>query len=316
MSGESLEGKRDDPVFLDCILGIPRFPIDEIPTEIRARPDDVGTFIKPFLPLESRTRKANRVLIHSLYELESIAFEGFREVQIPAYAIGPLIQYDAFDATHGKDLRAPAKEECISWLDTRAYCSVIYVSFGSNATLSPEEIMELAIGLETSGQPFLWVIRCDTAESEQLSGLLPEGFESRTKGRGRIVSWAPQVAVLEHEAVGGFLTHCGWNSTLESLWMGVPMLGCPKRAEQKTNARFIAEEWGVGMLLGGRKDGVLRRAEVEKGVQALMVGEEGQQARTKVVELKEMVRKAAGPGGSSHANLVKFADDMNSTHRN
>lgn len=176
--------------------------------------------------------------------------------------------------------------------------------------------MELAIGLEASGQPFLWVIRSDVVKGEELSSMLPEGFESRTKGRGTIVSWAPQVAVLEHEAVGGFLTHCGWNSTLESLWVGVPMLACPRRAEQKTNARFIANEWGVGILLGGTKEGILKNRDVQEGVEALMIGKIGQQARKKAQELKDIVRKAAAQGGSSHTNLLMFAEEMRNRQSN
>ncbi|KAI5059695.1 hypothetical protein GOP47_0026014 [Adiantum capillus-veneris] len=121
-----------------------------------------------------------------------------------------------------------AQTECLSWLNLQAESSVIYVAFGSLAKLSVEEIQELAVGLEASGSPFLWVIREDAVTMEELPQVLPEGFLERTRGKGMIISWAPQVRVLAHKAVGGFLSHCGWNSTVESLWAGVPLLCCPR----------------------------------------------------------------------------------------
>lgn len=302
-----LNWKSDNPVFLDCILGVPRFPLDEIPREFSS-PGLADTFLQAFLPVASHAKKAERILIHTPCELESNVCDVLREAQVPVYSIGPLVHH-SFDSSP-----ATSEEECLSWLETQKQASVIYVSFGSNATLSATEIIELAFGLEASGQPFLWVIRSDAVKGEQSGNMLPEGFESRTKERGMRVSWAPQVAVLKHAAVGGFLTHCGWNSTLESVWMGVPMLGCPRGAEQRTNARFIAEEWGVGMELQRTKEGEFLREDVERQVKSLMVGQEGQQARTKVLELRDIVRKAVAPLGSSHANLVKFAHDMKKTH--
>lgn len=298
--------KVENPTLIDFIPGLTKPPLEELPISLRVA-DVSNPLVQRLFSAAERARSAERVFIHSLHELESGAFEGLREWGIEAYAIGPLIQ-NAFG-------HSGEKQECEKWLDIQSDSSVLYVSFGSNALVTGEEILELALGLEASGQPFLWVIRPDTLTTGELSDALPEGFESGTKGRGRIVSWAPQVAVLAHPAVGGFLTHCGWNSTLESIWMGVPMLGCPRGAEQRSNARFIAENWGVGMELGRTKEGGMEREEVERAVRALMMGKEGEIARSKARELREVARKTSMPGGHSHSNLLKFAEDMRNQHK-
>lgn len=297
------KGDRESPLFIDCVKGRPRFPLDELDREMFV--DDPHNHILQGLAKSAALAKeAERVLIHSVSELESSAFESlYREYGIKACAIGPLMHERP---AHQQYQGPPAA--CLSWLDGQGSSSVIYVSFGSNAALSRDEFVELAHGLEASGQAFLWVVRSDaTTAGGLLSDILPAGFLTRTQNRGLIVPWAPQLAVLAHPAVGGFLTHCGWNSTLESLWNGVPMLGCPRGAEQKTNARFIAEAWRVGIELERTDMGGFHRREVEKSVKALMI--DGQ-ARTRVQGLKEIVRKAASNGGASHSNLVEFANDM------
>lgn len=292
----------DSPLFIDCVKGRPRFPLDELDRKMLVD-DPHNHVLHGLVKSAALAKEAERVLIHSVSVLESSAFESlYKEYGIKACAIGPLMHEYPAEQYQGP----PAT--CLSWLDGQGSSSVVYVSFGSNAALSRDEFVELAHGLEASGQAFLWVVRSDaTAAGEQLCDILPEGFLTRTQNRGLIVPWAPQLAVLAHPAVGGFLTHCGWNSTLESLWNGVPMLGCPRGAEQKTNARFIAEAWRAGIELARTDTGGFHRKEVEKGVKALMIDE---QARTRVQALKEIVRKAASKGGASHSNLVEFANDM------
>ena len=204
----------------------------------------------------------------------------------------------------------PCKAARQTWpCSKQADSSVIYVAFGSHVSLSEEEIKELGCGLEASAQPFLWVIRSDVVKGE-LSDVLPEGFLERTKERGLIISWASQVEVLAHPAVGGFLTHCGWNSTMESLYAGVAMIGCPRGAEQRSNVDYIAQEWKVGLEMERREDGSLCRDHVEKAIRALMREAEGQEARKKMKDLMQTVRKSSQEGGSSKANLKKFYEDM------
>ncbi|GMY30137.1 7-deoxyloganetin glucosyltransferase-like isoform X2 [Fagus crenata] len=159
-------------------------------------------------------------------------------------------------------------------------------------------------GLANSKQLFLWIIRPDLVVGE--SGILPPEFESETKERGLIVSWCPQEEVLNHHSVGGFLTHCGWNSTIESLCAGVPMLCWPFLADQQTNCKYICNEWGIGMEI--KND--VKREEVEKIVRELMEGEKGKKMKKKAMEWKKLAEEATEPLGSSSINLNNFVSDV------
>jgi len=194
------------------------------------------------------------------------------------------------------------KEEsgCLTWLDTRKPCSVLYVCLGSLAVLSNEELLEFAWGLASSNQSFLWVVRPDIVHGE--SAILPKEFIEETKDRGLLVGWAPQIKVLSHPSVGGFLTHSGWNSTLESISAGVPMMCWPFFAEQETNAKFVCEEWAIGMQV--KK--MVKREELAMLVRNLIKGEEGDEMRKRVGKLKETAKRAVGEGGSSKNNLDKL----------
>jgi hypothetical protein len=174
---------------------------------------------------------------------------------------------------------------CLKWLDAQAPASVLYVSFGSIATMSAAELVETAWGLANSGHPFLWVLRPGLVRGTPPSEAppLPDGFDAATRGRGVVVSWAPQEEVLAHPAVGAFWTHCGWNSTLESVCAGVPIMACPCFGDQMGNARYVEHVWRTGLTL----DGELERGKVEAAVAALMgPGEPGARLRRRARELK------------------------------
>ncbi|KAH7291313.1 hypothetical protein KP509_29G011600 [Ceratopteris richardii] len=166
------------------------------------------------------------------------------------------------------------------------------------------------MGLEGSGCPFLWVIREDSHKQRKLAQILPEGFLDRTKERGLIISWAPQVEVLAHRAVGGFLSHCGWNSTLESLGAGVSMLCCPRFAEQRLNCYYICEKWGAGVEMMRTDTGGLERTHVETGIKALLHGEGSLKARDNAQRIMALTKTAHEEGGQSVANLRRFYDEM------
>lgn len=144
--------------------------------------------------------------------------------------------------------------DCLLWLDKQANNSVIYVSLGSLASMEAGEFAEMAWGLANSGQPFLWVVRPGSVGGSEWIELLPEGFKEATPETGCIVRWAPQKDVLAHRAVGGFWTHCGWNSTLESISEGVPMICRPCFGDQNVNARYLCHVWRVGLELEGDLD--------------------------------------------------------------
>lgn len=166
--------------------------------------------------------------------------------------------------------------------------------------MSAEQMVELAEGLEASQQPFLWVIRPDGVKGSQTS-FLPEGFAERTKQRGLIISWAPQLQVLGHSSLGGFLTHCGWNSVIENLSIGaVPMICWPLGAEQSLNCRLIVDMWRIGIEIVKKQDGIVAKGEVERAVRALKQSDEGRAMKIRASRLKETVNMAVEEGGSSY----------------
>jgi hypothetical protein len=230
----------------------------------------------------------------------------------PIFCIGPLI---AASRSGGEE----AVPECLSWLDLQPSGSVVFLCFGSLGLFSIEQLKEIAIGLERSGLRFLWVVRnpptqehglAVTAQSEpDLDLLLPPGFLERTKERGLVVkSWAPQVAVLNHDSVGGFVTHCGWNSVLEAVCAGVPMVSWPLYAEQRFNRVILVEEIRISLPMNESKNGFVSAAEVEKRVRELMDSEEGNSIRERTLSMKNEAKAALSEGGSSRMALAKFAE--------
>ncbi|KAF5733112.1 hydroquinone glucosyltransferase [Tripterygium wilfordii] len=263
-----------------------------------------------------RYRLAEGIMINSFDELEGRALKSLQKFEPgkpPVYPVGPLVNI-------GGSSGGLEKEECLKWLDNQPLGSVLYVSFGSGGTLSFDQITELALGLETSEQRFLWVMRSPnvvsnatffTVESQKDPlDFLPEGFLDRTRGRGLVVSsWAPQAQVLSHSSVGGFLTHCGWNSTLESVVNGVPLIAWPLYAEQKMNAVMLTEDIKVALRPKTRpEDGVIGRDEIAKVVRDLMEGEEGKKVRSRMKELKEAAAKVVSEDGSSTKALSEVAN--------
>ncbi|KAI5059694.1 hypothetical protein GOP47_0026013 [Adiantum capillus-veneris] len=299
--GSSTQWKSETPMMLTHIPGLPPVSSELVPQDLRFA-DSSNHFVQFFLEVASCVKSGERVLINSLLELEPDAFKSFEVQGIPSYAIGPLPTQTKTEDN--------VQTECLSWLDLQAESSVIYVAFGSFAKLSVEEMQELAVGLEASGNPFLWVIREDSVTMDELPQVLPKGFLERTKGNGMIISWAPQVKVLAHKAVGGFLSHCGWNSTVESLWAGVPILCCPSFAEQRLNCHYLCNVWGAGLELGRTETGGLDRSLVEGGVKALLHEEGGHKARSKAQEIMHLIEKTSQQGGQSFSNLQKLYDDM------
>ncbi|MCO5589078.1 hypothetical protein L7F22_043043 [Adiantum nelumboides] len=295
--------KGKEPLLLDCVLGHTGFPLDEVPTDFRyASLED--PLLQRFIEAANLVNKANCLFIHSTMELEPQAFHALQDIgHIEAYSIGPLID---------QSIDAMPTNPTLTWLDTKSPASVIYVSFGSTVVHTEDEIVEIACGLEASDGPFLWVIRSDGLLSNKaLIDMLPIGFHLRTANRGMIVPWVDQLDVLAHPALGGFLTHCGWNSTLESLWMGVPLLTCPMRADQPINNRLIVREWGVGLELHcSSEGGKPNRKDIEVGIKELIHESSGHLARARAKEFKTMLRKSPSPGHQSHTNLLHFATTM------
>jgi len=228
----------------------------------------------------------------------------------PIYSIGPLhlLQNQIPD----DDLKSIGsnlwKEDvgCLEWLDRKEPNSVVYVNFGSITVMTSEELIEFAWGLAKSNQTFLWIIRPDLVKGD--SAVLPPEFFAETKERSLLASWCPQEQVLSHPSIGGFLTHSGWNSTIESVSAGVPMISWPFFAEQQTNCWYSCNEWGIGIEI----DGGVKRGEIASLVRELMVGEkEKELKKKKAVEWKKLAKEATSkPSGSSYVNVDKMINEV------
>ncbi|KAK8570391.1 hypothetical protein V6N13_003074 [Hibiscus sabdariffa] len=232
----------------------------------------------------------------------------------PVYLVGPLTNVGSTSShVDGSEL------DCLKWLDDQPHGSVLYVSFGSGGTLSSNQLTELAMGLEMSEQRFLWVIRSpndmvananffSVQSQKEPCAFLPKGFLDRTKGRGLVVpSWAPQAQVLSHGSTGGFLTHCGWNSILESVVTGLPLIAWPLYAEQKMNATMLTEDIGVALRPRRNENGLIPRDEIARAVQVLMEAEQGKDIRRKIKHLKEAAANTLSENGCSTKALSDVA---------
>lgn len=252
-------------------------------------------------------------------------------LKVPVFAVGPLVRQPESETGQLK------KPVIIQWLDKQPRESVIFVSFGSGGTVSYEQMKEIAFGLELSEQRFIWVVRASTGggvdtaffttgsssfndELDEIRKHLPEGFEERNKKVGLLVqNWAPQVTVLKHPSIGGFITHSGWGSVLESITNGVPMIAWPLYAEQRMNAALLVEELGVAVrttVVPGKN--VVGREEIASLVRNVFLLEQNgkrNHVRERVREIKISAEKALSQGGSSYTALSEVANMIVHKHR-
>jgi hypothetical protein len=249
-----------------------------------------------------RTSRASAVILNTFDSFEQDVLDALSPMFPPIYTVGPLqLLVDQIPNGDLKNIGSnlwKEQPECIEWLDSKEPKSVLYVNFGSITVITPQQMIEFAWGLANSNQTFLWIIRPDIVLGE--AAMLPPEFLSETKDRGMLVSWCPQEQVLKHPSIGGFLSHMGWNSTLDSICGGVPMVCWPFFAEQQTNCRLACtDQWGIGMEI----DNNVKRDEVEKLVRELMEGEKGKAMKKKAMEWKTKAEEAALAGNGSHRNL-------------
>jgi len=275
----------------------------DIPSFVRTT--DPEDFMLKFIKAESeRAKKASAIILNTYDALEHEGLVSLASMLPPVYSIGPL--HLLLNQVTDSDLKLIGSnlwiEEsgCLEWLDSKEPNSVVYVNFGSITVMTSDQLTEFAWGLANSDQTFLWVIRPDLVAGD--SAMLPPEFVSATKERGLFASWCSQEQVLSHPSIGGFLTHNGWNSTIESICGGVPMICWPFFAEQQTNCRYCCTEWGIGMEINSD----VKRGEVESLVSELMGGEKGSEMKKKTREWKKMAEEAITSTGSSCMNL----DDM------
>ncbi|XP_031115292.1 anthocyanidin 3-O-glucosyltransferase 5-like [Ipomoea triloba] len=303
----------------------------EIPGCKPVRPEDVvdpmldrnDEQYREYLRVGGGFSMADGILMNIWEDVDPVSLKALRENETlsklvgrsPVYAIGPLTRN--IEERDGDGM-------IMQWLDKQPRESVLYVSFGSGGTLSAEQITELAWGLELSEQRFIWVVRPPSKRgpddaffttgqgADGTPNYLPEGFNTRTQKQGLVVPmWTEQALILKHPSTGGFLSHCGWNSTLESIKNGVPIIAWPLYSEQRQNASLLTEELGVAIRPKKLPTkGIVGREEVKTLVKTMLQSNEGKEMRERVVKLRMSAEKAISIGGSSYNSMCELLNTI------
>ncbi|XP_030446445.2 scopoletin glucosyltransferase-like [Syzygium oleosum] len=300
---------------------IPNFPGEitlsrmQLPDFVREETD----FSKFCIKVKESEKRSFGVVMNSFYELEPAYADHYRTfLGRRSWFVGPLslCNKENEDKAHRGNQASIDQHECLKWLDSKQPNSVIYICFGSMANFNASQLHEIAVGLEASKQQFIWVVKKDPNVEEGKEEWLPDGYESRIRNKGLIIrGWAPQVLILDHEAIGGFVTHCGWNSTLEAVTAGVPMVTWPVAAEQFFNEKFVTQVLKIGIDIGVKQwvrlfgDSV-KSERVEEAVKRVLVGEEAEEMRRRAKALAEMARGAVEEGGSSWSDLGALLQEL------
>ncbi|CAK8561294.1 unnamed protein product [Lathyrus sativus] len=292
---------------VDWIPGLQNFRLKDLLAFIRTtNPNDL--MIEFIIEVVDRFQRASAIVFNTCNDLESDVMNVLYSMFPCLYTIGPFASFlNQSPHNHLASLDSNLWKEdpkCFEWLDSKEPGSIVYVNFGSTTVMSLEKLLEFAWGLAKSKKPFLWIIRPDLVIGGSV--VFSSEFVNEISDRGLIVGWCQQEKVLKHPSIGGFLTHCGWNSTIESICGGVPMLCWPFFADQPTNCRYICKIWEIGIEI----DSNVKRGEVEKLVNELMVGERGKKMREKTNEMKKKVEEDTRPGGGSYMNLDKLIKDV------
>uniref|UniRef100_K7M4V9 Glycosyltransferase n=2 Tax=Glycine max TaxID=3847 RepID=K7M4V9_SOYBN len=248
-----------------------------------------------FIPQTALSMKSDGWICNTVEEIEPLGLHLLRNyLQLPVWPVGPLLPPASLSGSKHRAGKEPgiALEACMEWLDLKDENYVLYISFGSQNTIRASQMMALAEGLEESGRSFIWRMR-------------------GTK-RGLLVhKWGPQLEILSHTSTGAFLSHCGWNSVLESLSCGVPMIGWPLAAEQAYNVKMLVEEMGVAVELTRTVETVISGEQVKKVIEIVMEQEgKGKEMKEKANEIAAHLREAITEKGKEKGSLVRAMDDL------
>jgi cyanohydrin beta-glucosyltransferase len=296
-TGYKTDGSLDAPV--EWMPGMKGMRLKDMPTFCHtAEADDALLLIHLH---QMRVLAGSRaIVINTFHDIEKDVLGALAAILPPIYTVGPLSTIitslparGAGDSTYASSLLEEDKE-CMAWLDGKEARSVVYVSYGSHATMSADKIKDFASGLARCGSPYLWVLRPDMAVDVEV------GHD------GLVVPWCAQEAVLAHPAVGLLVTHCLWNSILEAVLAGVPVLRWPMISEQTTNCRQVRTSWNIGAELPQEAGS----DEIAALVREMLVGKKGVEARERTLEWKRLAQDAPKEGGSSYVNLDKFVEDV------
>ncbi|KAK8587631.1 hypothetical protein V6N13_086612 [Hibiscus sabdariffa] len=304
------ENFTDDGTLDTLVHGVPgmsNMRLKDFPTLIRTT--NQTDIMLDFMSEESQNcLKSSAIILNTFDELEHEVLQAIATKSPNIYTIGPLSLLEKLTPLSQEDsLRSSLWKEdsgCLEWLDERQANSVLFVSYGSITVMAHQLFEEFAWGLANSKHPFLWVVRPDMVMGSP--GILPEEYYKEIENRGLMVNWCPQDQVLSHPSVGAFLTHCGWNSTLESISGGKPVICWPFFDEQPTNCLYLCNQWGIGMEISND----VKRDEVTSIVKMMMEGDKGKKMKNKALEWKKKAEEATKVGGTSYNNLNKFIKDI------
>ncbi|WJX32932.1 7-deoxyloganetin glucosyltransferase [Trifolium repens] len=295
---------------LDWISGIKDIRLKDLPSFMRVT--DLSDIMFDFLGSEAKNcSRSSTIIINTFEELEDEALNFLREKNPNIYTIGPLHLLGRHFPEKENGFKASGSSlwkndpECIKWLNKWKPKSVLYINYGSIAVMTKYHLNEFAWGIANSKLPFLWIMRPDIVIGEDTSNL-PEEFLDEVKDRGYITSWCSQDQVLAHPSVVGFLTHCGWNSTLEAICSGVPTICWPFFADQQTNCRYLCNTWRIGLEINYD----VKRDEITKLVMEMMEGEKGKEMRLNSLEWKKKTLEATDLGGSSYNSFHKLIKEI------
>ncbi|KAL7175964.1 hypothetical protein ACSBR2_029521 [Camellia fascicularis] len=291
--------------WIPCMQGI---RLKDIPNFIYCI--SLGDFIIKFMSEITETAlQSSAIILNTFDELEHQVLYLLSSMFPPIYTIGPLhlllnqIKDDSLKSI-GSNLWEEITE-CLEWLNSKEPNSVLYVNYGSVTTMTRNQLDEFAWGLANSNQTFLWIIRPDLVIGDLT--VIPPEFITETEERSLLISWCPQEQVLSHPSIGGFLTHCGWNSTIESISSGVPMICWPSFGDQQINCWYSCTQWGTGIEINND----VKRDEVERVVRELMVGDKGKEMKKRTMEWRKMAKEAiVSSSASSFSNLEKMIKQL------
>nr|XP_010923602.3 UDP-glycosyltransferase 83A1-like [Elaeis guineensis] len=280
--------------------GMPSVHASQLPWNCAGNLEAERFFFKCMLSNNQGRKLAETIICNSFYDLESPSF-----TLIPnLLPVGPLLTSQQFGKAVGHFWQADTT--CMSWLDEQPANSVIYAAFGSFAVFNQHQFQELALGLELSGHPFLWVVRDDLTDETDDAWL--DGFRDRVRGQGKLVGWSPQQQVLAHPSIACFFSHCGWNSTLEGVKNGVPFLCWPYFGDQFLNRSYICDVWKTGLSIDPDDKGFVPREQIKEKVDQIFLNEE-MKARAPLM-WKDIANRCTKEGGSSYKNFKSFVDSM------
>ncbi|GMH02841.1 hypothetical protein Nepgr_004680 [Nepenthes gracilis] len=301
----------EDPEITVKLPGIPLLNTVDLPSFLLPSNRLDSILILVYETLEN-IKKFKWVLANSFYELEKDVIDGISNL-VSIKSVGPLIPTKLLGENEIPEIGIDmwkAEDKCLDWLNQKSESSVIYAAFGSIAVLSRTQMENVANALKNTNMDFIWVVKPPDYPVHEGEGEVPEGFLDEIKEKGMVVPWCHQTSVLSHPSIACFLTHCGWNSVLEAISAGVPLIGFPQWSDQPTNSKLMADVFGVGLRVWPEKDGVVSSQALVTCIEEVVSGHRAAEFRAKATEWKLAARGAVATGGSSDQNIQWFVNEI------